>query len=120
MHQHGPQHIGQGVHCQAQDTGHAYLLGCANSVPERRSAWPAPGGLKRLREGALESSRARTERQRFFLRGGTLAPERRASESAIATACFLLVTFFPEPPERSCPRLASCMTSPTFFEAALE
>lgn len=42
--------------------------------------------------------------------GGTLSPSRRASERAMATACFRLFTFLPEPPERSVPCLASRMT----------
>jgi hypothetical protein len=45
---------------------------------------------------------------------GTLSPSRRASESAIATACLRLVTFLPEPPLRSLPALRSCMTFLTF------
>ncbi|WXA83794.1 hypothetical protein LVJ94_48615 [Pendulispora rubella] len=53
----------------------------------------------------------------FFF--GTLPPARRASESPIATACFLLVTFFPERPERRVPDLRSCMALAT-FEPAFE
>ena len=40
---------------------------------------------------------------------GTLAPERRASDRPIAIACFRLVTFLPERPLRSVPRLRSCI-----------
>jgi hypothetical protein len=40
---------------------------------------------------------------------GTLAPERRASESPIAMACLRLLTFLPERPLFSVPRLRSCM-----------
>ncbi|GAC1501495.1 MAG: hypothetical protein NVS1B14_05910 [Vulcanimicrobiaceae bacterium] len=50
---------------------------------------------------------------------GTLAPERRASESPIAIACFRLVTFLPERPDSSLPRFISCMVFLTFrWEAA--
>jgi hypothetical protein len=44
---------------------------------------------------------------------GTFAPSRRASERPIAIACLRLVTFRPLP-ERSFPRLSSCISSPTF------
>src|SRR5262245_29479822 len=54
-------------------------------------------------------------RRRF----GTFAPERRASESPIAIACLRLVTFRPERPLRSVPRLRSRMTFSTFFDAFL-
>lgn len=51
--------------------------------------------------------------------GGTLAPAFRASESPIAIACFLLVTFFPVP-LLSLPCFSSCMVFSTlscdFFE----
>lgn len=40
---------------------------------------------------------------------GTFPPARRASLSPIAIACFRLVTFRPEPPDRSVPRLRSCI-----------
>jgi hypothetical protein len=58
----------------------------------------------------------REERLRFGARG-TLPPARRASESPIAIACFRLVTFFPEPPDRSSPRFISCMAFSTFWAA---
>src|ERR1051325_10991125 len=45
---------------------------------------------------------------------GTLPPARRASLNPIAIACFRLVTFFPERPERSFPRLRSCIARFTF------
>lgn len=48
------------------------------------------------------------------LRGGTLAPERRASLRPIAMACLRLLTFRPLLPERSLPRLNSRISSPTF------
>jgi len=47
----------------------------------------------------------------FFF--GIFAPDLRASLSAIATACFFLVTFFPLP-DFSVPSLCSCITFPTF------
>jgi hypothetical protein len=40
---------------------------------------------------------------------GTLAPERRASERPIAMACLRLLTFLPERPLFSVPRLRSCI-----------
>jgi len=54
-------------------------------------------------------------RRRF----GTFAPERRASERPMAIACLRLVTFLPERPLRSVPRLRSRMTFSTFFDAFL-
>ena len=47
----------------------------------------------------------------FFF--GTLAPARRASLRPMAIACFLLVTFLPEP-LRSVPCLRSCIVFLTF------
>src|SRR6185369_244627 len=47
----------------------------------------------------------------FFF--GTLAPDLRASLRPMAIACFLLVTFLPEP-LRSVPCLRSCMVFLTF------
>jgi hypothetical protein len=46
----------------------------------------------------------------FFRRLGTFAPARRASDRPMAIACLRLVTFFPERPLRSVPRLRSRMT----------
>jgi hypothetical protein len=48
---------------------------------------------------------------------GTLPPSRRASDSPIAIACFRLLTFLPDPPDRSVPRLRSCMAFSTLLEA---
>lgn len=44
---------------------------------------------------------------------GTLPPSFRASDKPIAIACFLLVTFWPEP-DFSVPRLRSCIAFSTF------
>ena len=54
----------------------------------------------------------------FFL--GTLAPSLRASERAMAIACFRLVTFLPLPPLRSVPLFFSRITSSTFSPARFE
>lgn len=51
----------------------------------------------------------------FFFGGGTLAPERRASDNPIAIACFGFVTFFPLRPLFNLPRLNSCISFSTFF-----
>lgn len=48
---------------------------------------------------------------------GTLEPERRASESPIAIACFGSCTFLPERPDVSSPRFISCIARSTFCEA---
>src|SRR5512144_770924 len=53
---------------------------------------------------------------RFF---GTLPPARRASDSPIAIACLRLVTFFPERPLFSVPRLRSCIAFLTLLCAVL-
>ncbi len=47
---------------------------------------------------------------------GTLPPARRASDSPIAIACFLLVTFLPDP-LFSVPRLRSRIVFSTFSDA---
>lgn len=52
--------------------------------------------------------------EELFFADGTLPPSRRARERPIAIACFLLVTFLPEPPLRSFPRFISCIDSSTF------
>jgi hypothetical protein len=48
---------------------------------------------------------------------GTFAPDFLASDSPIAIACFRLVTFLPERPERSVPRLRSCIARLTLLWA---
>jgi hypothetical protein len=53
----------------------------------------------------------------FAFGGGTLPPSRLASDSPIAIACFLLFTFFPDPPLRKVPSLRSCMARFTFCDA---
>jgi hypothetical protein len=45
---------------------------------------------------------------------GTFPPARRASLNAMAMACFRLVTFFPDLPERNEPRLRSRIALSTF------
>jgi hypothetical protein len=62
----------------------------------------------------LEALRVVFDLRRRF---GTLAPDCRASDRPIATACFRLVTFRPERPERSLPRFISCMARSTFLLA---
>jgi hypothetical protein len=49
-----------------------------------------------------------------------LAPFFRASESPIAIACFLLLTFRPDLPLLSVPAFRFFMARPTFFVAPLE
>ena len=58
------------------------------------------------------------ERLRPLLRG-TLAPERRASDSAMAMACLRLFTFRPERPLRRVPDLRFFIARLTFFAAFL-
>lgn len=59
--------------------------------------------------------------QIYFLRDergdGTFAPDRRASDSPMAMACFRLFTRRPEPPDRSLPRFISCIARSTFCPA---
>ena len=50
---------------------------------------------------------------------GTLAPLFRASDSPIAIACFLLVTFFPDRPLFNVPCFRSCIAFSTFSDAFL-
>jgi hypothetical protein len=56
-------------------------------------------------------------RRRFF---GTLAPLLRASDSPIAIACFLLLTFLPDRPLFSVPDFRFFMARPTFLAAPFE
>lgn len=56
-----------------------------------------------------------THQYRDFLFRGTRAPAFRASDKPMAIACLRLVTFLLLLPERSCPRLYSCITFFTFF-----
>jgi hypothetical protein len=56
------------------------------------------------------------ERLRFR---GTLPPAARASLNPIAIACFRLVTFFPDRPDRSVPSLRSCIARSTLSDAFL-
>jgi hypothetical protein len=82
---------------------------------------PSPSGDRRQREPRdVERPRERLrapEREDDLRRAGTLPPARRASESPIAIACLRLVTRLPDPPERSVPRLRSCIARSTFSEA---
>jgi hypothetical protein len=52
-----------------------------------------------------------------FFAVGTLPPSARASDRPIAMACLRLVTFLPEPPLLSVPRLRSCIAFSTFSDA---
>jgi hypothetical protein len=71
-------------------------------------------GVDRLVEQVAPYDEELATRRYFFLREdfrlrGTFAPERRASDNPIAMACLRLVTFLPERPLRSVPRLRSRM-----------
>ena len=68
----------------------------------------------RLERFDRELERPRDERD---LRPGPFPPSRRASDSPIAIACLRLFTFLPDPPDRSVPRLRSCIAFSTFWEA---
>src|SRR5678815_3142366 len=70
----------------------------------RRAKWTR---LAMTREAAVKLASPVARYYFFFGAGGTLPPALRASDSAIATACLRLVTFFPEPPERSVPSFFS-------------
>jgi hypothetical protein len=48
---------------------------------------------------------------------GTLAPSWRASDNPMAMACFGFVTFLPLRPDLSLPRLNSCISRSTDFDA---
>jgi hypothetical protein len=67
--------------------------------PRRRLA-----GAARVSALSHQPRLARDRRGRFF---GTRAPARRACERPIAIACLRLLTFLPERPLRSVPRLRS-------------
>jgi len=54
----------------------------------------------------------------FF--AGTFFPSFRASERPIAIACFLLLTFLPDPPLFNVPFFRLCNARATFFVAAFE
>src|SRR5207248_3123742 len=90
----------------------------ADSAPK-----PAHAPLRRVeprrQTGGLESSLAATWQadQLFFF--GTLAPFLRACDRPIAMACLRLLTFVPDLPLLSLPRLYSCIVFSTFLLAAL-
>ena len=90
-----------------------------------RSRWRSrPHGASVGRAGVSRQPLVRlrlARRLRVLRRGcfGTFAPALRASDRPIAIACLRLVTFLPERPLRSVPRLRSRMTFATFFAAAL-
>src|SRR5512132_2131480 len=93
---------------------------------KRRRAAPSAERRPALRFGNQVFSRVvrRLYRERYFFFEedffpGTLPPSRRASESPIAIACLRLVTFFPDRPLFSVPRLRSCIAFSTFSEALL-
>jgi len=62
----------------------------------------------------LEPRRRCAEPPPRFFGSGTFAPDRRASESPIAIACFRLFTFFPLRPLFNFPRFISCIARFTF------
>jgi hypothetical protein len=68
----------------------------------------------RFAHAFFERRLARFRLERFR---GTFAPERRACDSPIAIACFLLLTFLPERPLFSVPRLRSCIARLTLLWA---
>jgi len=75
-------------------------------------------GVDRLVEEIASYDQPGTTSSYFFLREdlrlrGTFAPARRASDRPIAIACFRLVTFLPERPLLSVPRLRSRITCRT-------
>ena len=80
-------------------------------------------GVARANPTAVAECASASNRQDFFVDFlledfffGTLPPARRACDRPIAIACFLLVTFFPEP-LFSAPRLRSCIAFSTFSDA---
>jgi len=92
------------------------------------------GSIRAVREARHDRVRASSDRtvspakgrvadQDLFLRAavfwGALPPARRACASPIAIACFPLVTFLPERPLRSMPRLRSRIACLTFCDAFL-
>jgi hypothetical protein len=99
------------------------------SCPARRGSWistPRSGAaainataglfrrVARFVHAFFERRRERFRLERFR---GTFAPERRACESPMAIACFLLLTFLPERPLFSVPRLRSCIARLTLLWA---
>src|SRR5690606_24497633 len=91
-----------------EDAGHAAAVGEAavRRVDDRLH--------RLLQEVPADHLEASAGRYFFFvedfrLRFGTFAPARRASDSPMAIACLRLVTFFPERPLFSVPRLRSRM-----------
>jgi hypothetical protein len=84
-------------------------------VEEVRRDDPRLDDDERLEEARLEDARLRDP---LVLRGGTLAPLRRASLSPIAMACLRLVTLRPEP-LFNVPRLRRRIVDSTFFDADL-
>jgi hypothetical protein len=82
-----------------------------NSYDERfRELFLDPPFRELLRDEPFRELLFREELFREELFRGTFAPFFRASDKPIAIACLRLVTFLPEPPLRSVPRLRSRIT----------
>src|SRR6266550_1411349 len=80
-----------------------------------RSSWSL--SVKRWYVPRLRRSRSGSLRYFLDFFRGTFAPASRASLRPIAIACLRLVTFLPDPPDRSVPRLRSCIARSTLSEA---
>ena len=101
---------------------------CAALIPIRKTAawWALPQDeRRRVFEESSKHVRIGLEytASAYFLRPvrlrGTLPPARRASLRPIAIACLRLVTLLPDRPERSVPRLRSCIARLTLLCAFL-
>jgi hypothetical protein len=94
-----------------RDLSASHLLRYCDSLSRGEEA-----GRPRLARDLAGYSRYRPGHFSLF---GTLAPERRASESPIAIACLRLRTFLPERPLLSSPRFIWCIARLTFRPLAL-
>src|ERR1700722_14001445 len=119
---------------RSRDHAESIAGACVGSIPltvtRRRSLTGqlAPGSQTRGGSGPGWLTKAHLDRScgaprpctylRDFL-SGTFLPARRASERPIAIACLRLVTFLPELPLFSVPRLRSSMAFLTLAPAAL-
>src|SRR5688500_3668196 len=108
----------------------AWRKGCCPELPTFNvrdfptgNAWDSRSRACRGTSGARANSTQRdfldfldlVDLREEDFRGGTFAPDRRASESPIAIACLRLFTFLPERPLLRMPRLRSCIALRTFL-----
>jgi hypothetical protein len=88
-------------------------VGATRASDEHSPTGRASERRHRSQQGVDDAAHVHAERHQLDLvledlRGGTLAPARRASDIPIAMACLRLVTFYPDDPLLSFSAFSSC------------